>query len=123
MARPGIVYDFWNSFIPERLTLEDGVRYVALGTHRMGADVTASLLPGLLLGEDHGLPGRVGEPLEHCSVLPPEQAAARRVLLVHRLPGDPELLGDLLPRPALVARVLDLERLQAFDERAQGPDG
>ena len=35
MARPGIVYDFWNNFLPERLTLEDGVRYVALGSHSM----------------------------------------------------------------------------------------
>jgi UDP-N-acetyl-D-mannosaminuronic acid dehydrogenase len=33
LARPGIVYDFWNSFPPERLTLADGVRYVALGSH------------------------------------------------------------------------------------------
>jgi nucleotide sugar dehydrogenase len=43
MARPAIVYDFWNSFIPERLTLEDGVRYVALGSHPMRVDVPAAI--------------------------------------------------------------------------------
>lgn len=37
MARPGMVYDFWNNFLPERLTLDAGIRYVALGTHSMGA--------------------------------------------------------------------------------------
>jgi UDP-N-acetyl-D-mannosaminuronic acid dehydrogenase len=43
MARPAIVYDFWNSFVPERLTLEDGVRYVALGSHPMRATVPAAI--------------------------------------------------------------------------------
>jgi UDP-N-acetyl-D-mannosaminuronic acid dehydrogenase len=43
MARPAIVYDFWNSFVPERLTLEDGVRYVALGSHPMRAAVTEAI--------------------------------------------------------------------------------
>lgn len=43
MARPAIVYDFWNSFVPERLTLEDGVRYVALGSHPMRATVPAAV--------------------------------------------------------------------------------
>jgi UDP-N-acetyl-D-mannosaminuronic acid dehydrogenase len=43
MARPAIVYDFWNSFVPERLTLEDGVRYVALGSHPMRTSVTEAI--------------------------------------------------------------------------------
>ncbi|HYI69793.1 MAG TPA: nucleotide sugar dehydrogenase [Skermanella sp.] len=43
MARPAIVYDFWNSFVPERLTLEDGVRYVALGSHPMRATIPAAV--------------------------------------------------------------------------------
>ena len=34
----------------------------------------------------------------------------------------PEQLGDLLPRPALVAGVVHLERLQPLDERPQRPD-
>lgn len=38
MSRPGMVYDFWNSFVPDRLTLDTGIRYVALGSHRMTAD-------------------------------------------------------------------------------------
>ncbi|WP_246148496.1 UDP binding domain-containing protein [Skermanella pratensis] len=42
MARPGMVYDFWNNFVPERLTLDTGIRYVALGSHRMGADQPGS---------------------------------------------------------------------------------
>src|SRR3954451_1486748 len=53
----------------------------------------------------------------------PERPTAARVFLVHRLPGDAEPLGDLLPRPALVARVLHLEGLQPLDERAQGTHG
>ena len=43
MARPAIVYDFWNNFLPERLTLEDGVRYVALGSHPMRVNVPAAV--------------------------------------------------------------------------------
>ncbi|HSK41734.1 MAG TPA: nucleotide sugar dehydrogenase, partial [Arenibaculum sp.] len=33
MARPGLVYDFWNSFDPDRLEMAPGTRYVALGGH------------------------------------------------------------------------------------------
>jgi UDP-N-acetyl-D-mannosaminuronic acid dehydrogenase len=33
LARPAVIYDFWNNFAPERLTLPEGVRYVALGCH------------------------------------------------------------------------------------------
>src|SRR3954471_23589159 len=57
------------------------------------------------------------------SVLPPERPAAARVLLVHGLPAHAEQLGDLLPRPALLAGVGDLERLETLDEGSQGPDG
>lgn len=33
MAKPGIVYDFWNSFSARKLELPDGVGYMALGSH------------------------------------------------------------------------------------------
>src|SRR4029453_10580563 len=56
------------------------------------------------------------------SVLPPERPAAARVLLVHGLPGDAEELGDLVPRPALVSGVADLEGLQPLAQHPQGPD-
>src|SRR5689334_19135640 len=45
------------------------------------------------------------------------------VLLVHGLPGDPEFRGDLLPRPALVARTAHLHRLQLLQQPAQRGDG
>jgi UDP-N-acetyl-D-mannosaminuronic acid dehydrogenase len=32
MARPALLYDFWNNFDPKELTLPDGVRYMGLGT-------------------------------------------------------------------------------------------
>lgn len=35
MARPGLVYDFWNNFDPERLAMAPQTRYVALGSHPM----------------------------------------------------------------------------------------
>lgn len=37
MARPGLVYDFWNNFDPERLAMAEGTRYVALGSHPVAA--------------------------------------------------------------------------------------
>jgi UDP-N-acetyl-D-mannosaminuronic acid dehydrogenase len=33
MARPGLVYDFWNLFRPDELRLPDHVGYVGLGSH------------------------------------------------------------------------------------------
>jgi hypothetical protein len=57
------------------------------------------------------------------SALSPERPTAARVLLVHRLPGDAEALGNLLVRPALVAGVLHLEGLEALNEDPQGSDG
>ncbi|EWY35888.1 hypothetical protein N825_32480 [Skermanella stibiiresistens SB22] len=48
LARPAIVYDFWNSFSPERLSLEDGVRYVALGSHPMRSDLPVLGQPPVL---------------------------------------------------------------------------
>src|SRR5690349_1310960 len=41
------------------------------------------------------------------------------MLAVHRLLGDTEPAGDLLPRPSQPPPVLDLERLQAFGEYPQ----
>jgi UDP-N-acetyl-D-mannosaminuronic acid dehydrogenase len=35
MARPGLVYDFWNNFDPDRLAMAPDTRYVALGSHPM----------------------------------------------------------------------------------------
>ncbi|MCB4756445.1 MAG: nucleotide sugar dehydrogenase [Elusimicrobia bacterium] len=33
MGRPGLIYDFWNSFTASTLRLPDGVGYMALGSH------------------------------------------------------------------------------------------
>ena len=40
LARPGLVYDYWNCFKGADLHLPDGVGYIALGAHRKG------VLPG-----------------------------------------------------------------------------
>lgn len=34
MAKPAVVYDFWNNFRNESLCLPDGVQYIALGSHK-----------------------------------------------------------------------------------------
>jgi len=41
------------------------------------------------------------------------------MLLVHRLFGDPEYVGDVLPRPALTAGIGDLRGLEGFGETPQ----
>src|SRR3954447_25930314 len=46
-----------------------------------------------------------------------------RVLLVDRLPGDAEPLGDLRPRPPVLERALDLRVLHAVGEAAERDDG
>jgi UDP-N-acetyl-D-mannosaminuronic acid dehydrogenase len=33
MARPALIYDFWNNFVAEELSLPAGVGYMALGSH------------------------------------------------------------------------------------------
>jgi UDP-N-acetyl-D-mannosaminuronic acid dehydrogenase len=33
MARPGIIYDYWNNFDADDLRLPEGIRYMALGSH------------------------------------------------------------------------------------------
>jgi UDP-N-acetyl-D-mannosaminuronic acid dehydrogenase len=33
MARPGIIYDYWNNFDAGDLRLPAGIRYMALGSH------------------------------------------------------------------------------------------
>ena len=33
MATPGLIYDFWNTYIAEKLHLPKGVGYIALGSH------------------------------------------------------------------------------------------
>ncbi len=35
MAAPGLIYDYWNNFDSLELRLPDGVRYMALGSHRL----------------------------------------------------------------------------------------
>jgi hypothetical protein len=45
------------------------------------------------------------------------------MLLVDRLPADAEATGDLLPRPAAAARVVDLQHLEPLDQVAQRPNG
>src|SRR3954467_6044735 len=57
------------------------------------------------------------------SVLPPERPAAARVLLLHGLSADAEHLGDLLPRPAVLAGLAALERLETLDKGCHRPDG
>ena len=46
-------------------------------------------------------------------------AAPAAVLLVDRLLADAERPGDLLPRPAALARVVDLQRLERLEQRPQ----
>jgi hypothetical protein len=45
------------------------------------------------------------------------------VLLVNRLTADLQHVGDRLPAPALLACVLDLDRLEAVGQRAERSDG
>lgn len=40
MARPGLIYDFWNNFVAAEARLPDGVGYMALGSHGL------AVLPG-----------------------------------------------------------------------------
>src|SRR5690349_3662001 len=42
------------------------------------------------------------------------------MLLVHRLLADPELRGDVLPRPALLPGVVHLERLELLEQPPEG---
>jgi nucleotide sugar dehydrogenase len=35
MAAPGLIYDYWNNFDGPELKMPDGVRYMALGSHRL----------------------------------------------------------------------------------------
>jgi len=34
MAKPGVIYDFWNNFSRKNLCLPDHIKYVALGSHK-----------------------------------------------------------------------------------------
>jgi UDP-N-acetyl-D-mannosaminuronic acid dehydrogenase len=36
MAKPGLVYDFWNQFSADELSLAEGTGYIALGSHGRG---------------------------------------------------------------------------------------
>src|SRR5258707_733285 len=50
------------------------------------------------------------------------RASASPVLLVDRLLRDAELICDLLPRPALCARVANVQRLELFKEAPERGD-
>ena len=63
----------------------------------------------------HGRARLLGEPLEHQPFLPISRRDA--VLLVDRLLAHAEPLRDLLPAPALLARVRDLQRLERLEQR------
>jgi hypothetical protein len=80
-----------------------------------GADIRVVQGPGLLNCTFEDLAGRQVETLEHGSV-PPLPIAA--VLLVDRLAADPEVLRDVLPRPAVRSGVADVEHLELLH---QGP--
>lgn len=34
MAKPGVIYDFWNNYNPENLCLPSGIQYIPLGSHK-----------------------------------------------------------------------------------------
>jgi len=36
LARPGLIYDFWNHFSADELSLAEGIGYIALGSHGRG---------------------------------------------------------------------------------------
>lgn len=38
MARPAIIYDFWNNFSRKNLCLPDEIRYIALGSHKYATE-------------------------------------------------------------------------------------
>jgi UDP-N-acetyl-D-mannosaminuronic acid dehydrogenase len=39
MARPAILYDFWNAYDREMLSMAPGTEYVALGSHPVSQPV------------------------------------------------------------------------------------
>src|SRR6266511_4807754 len=73
----------------------------------LGPDVTVSQLSGFDLRLDDGLPSPIGESLEH-GLPSPSAEPAPRMFLVDSLLADPELSGDLLPRPPEAAGVVHL---------------
>jgi hypothetical protein len=77
---------------------------------------------GFLLREDHRSPGTLREMLEHPQ-LPPRKEPPTGVFLVDRLLAHVELLSDLLPRPAEVPCVRDLEGLELFDQTTERRHG
>ena len=104
------------------------VRHREQGAQQVpGVDRVVPALARLLLRQHHGGAGLLGEPLEEHD--PPPETASRcatepgaAVLLVHRLPADRQGVRDLLPGPALGARVGDLQLLQRLQEPPQGGD-
>src|ERR1700683_116202 len=53
----------------------------------------------------------------------PQLAPATSVLLVYGLPGHAEDLGDVLPGPPLVPRVVDLQCLEMLEQPAESAHG
>lgn len=42
MAKPGIIYDFWNNYRTDVLASTDGVQYIALGSHKLAFEGSGS---------------------------------------------------------------------------------
>ena len=85
----------------------------------LGADPAVAQGHRLLLSEHDGLAGVLGEALEH----QPSNLLRRPCLRCTACLDTPSARADLLPRPAALARVGDVQLLQALDEVAQRGDG
>jgi hypothetical protein len=94
---------------------------------------TGNRLGWLFLAAGLADAGLVGEAFEHrgCPLVSARadaagvmaETGAARVLLVHGLPRDAEDLGDLLPGPPLLPRVVHLECLELLQQPAEGGHG
>src|SRR6266542_4397940 len=84
----------------------------------LGPDVAVPKAPGLDLGVHHGLTSGLREALEH-GLSSPEAEPAPGVLLVNGLLADPQLGGDLLPRPPESTGIVHLKRLELLEQPAE----
>ena len=93
----------------------------------VGADLPVAQLAGDVRRLGDGDPGFGVESVVHggcslvCGSVP--LASVAGVLLVNLLTADLQHVGDRLPAPSLLACVVDLGRLEAVGQRAEGPDG
>ena len=95
------------------------------------AEVVVAERGGLLVRARHHVARVPREAVEHQrtlrntldgSAVVGHREPAAAVLLVHRLAADAERVGDLLPAPAALARVLDLQLLERLEQRPQRRD-